>query len=570
MSQSYSYQNPTTSGQFNRVQTSYENFSSFVSTSGSSSPMTSASKPFSPGGSLGNYSTTNNFHNASNVNGASNAFNNSNNFASNGGGGGNSGMALSGASFNAPASNSFSSGIANNYNMGNGSSNLCNINSFAASSSNGLPRETVGRIANDLLKLGNEANCRIGNMQQENNLSEVETAILRSSEPIEINETEEITVNGQRGIWANKNEAINWRGIVPISQYEINQDTNPEVICKRSQQKIVYTQEIASRYLKPPTPPPPGEIIITQEANKPTPPAPPIVIRQQPPRPLTPEPLIIREAPPQPPAAIGRKMITIGGKRLPPPPRKVVIERLAPLPCKPQSVLVERWLPYSQVKRRVIFNRPTERDPVIVKPRNIIVQWEAPQVEVRQDYKYCGIVNANPADYVQRYGNTLRSPNELPQFVRDIRPPAGVVLAAECVYNPVHELEGDVEALKLIDLDREGLSQYKNFVNSLQSRDHQCFNMPSSAYQSSLCNLGLGQSEMSSNVAEIFSTINLRHDGRITQEEAEKLMLKLNSKFGRAYGENEVRAFFKCLDKNNDGSIDFDEFKRAFMGNFSC
>jgi hypothetical protein len=37
-------------------------------------------------------------------------------------------------------------------------------------------------------------------------LSSVEQAILRSQVPIEINDTEEITVNGQRGLWANKDE----------------------------------------------------------------------------------------------------------------------------------------------------------------------------------------------------------------------------------------------------------------------------------------------------------------------------------------------------------------------------
>ena len=42
-----------------------------------------------------------------------------------------------------------------------------------------------------------------------NYLSEIETAILRSSVPINLNETEEITVNGQRGIWANRSEVTN-------------------------------------------------------------------------------------------------------------------------------------------------------------------------------------------------------------------------------------------------------------------------------------------------------------------------------------------------------------------------
>ena len=204
-------------------------------------------------------------------------------------------------------------------------------------------------------------------------LSEIEAAVLRSVDaPIQVNETEELTVLGQRGIWSNKSEVVNWRGIIPISEYLINEDANPEIITKRVSQQLEYVQELAIRYLRPPTPPVPGEIVITQEPNTLTPPAPPLVIRQQPPRPDTPEPLIIREAPPQPPVPIGRKLITISGRRLPPPPRKVVIERLAPLPSKPQSVIVERWLPYNDnLKRRVVFQRAPP-DPVVVKPRNVI------------------------------------------------------------------------------------------------------------------------------------------------------------------------------------------------------
>jgi hypothetical protein len=58
---------------------------------------------------------------------------------------------------------------------------------------------------------------------------------------------------------------------------------------------------------------------------------------------------------------------------LPPPPRKVIIERLAPLPAKPQSVIIERWLPYNdKLKRKVIFQR-APADSVILKPKNVII-----------------------------------------------------------------------------------------------------------------------------------------------------------------------------------------------------
>ena len=131
--------------------------------------------------------------------------------------------------------------------------------------------------------------------------------ILASNIPIDFKETDEITVNGERGIWMNKSEIKNWRGHFPISKYPINEDPNPKVIQKRTQQQIVYQQEVAIRYLRPPTPPAPGEIFIQQEGASCAPPPPPLVLRQQPARPITPPPLVVREAPPPPPPAVGRK-----------------------------------------------------------------------------------------------------------------------------------------------------------------------------------------------------------------------------------------------------------------------
>ena len=148
----------------------------------------------------------------------------------------------------------------------------------------------------------------IGVSQGVSNLSSIEAAILRSTIPIDVNETEEITWNGQRGIWLNKSEVISWKGVVPLNEYRINEDPNPDLITKKSEQQLVYNQEVAIRYLRPPTPPPPGEILIQQEDNSVAPPAPPLIIRQQPPRPTTPQPLVIREAPPPPPPQVGSKL----------------------------------------------------------------------------------------------------------------------------------------------------------------------------------------------------------------------------------------------------------------------
>lgn len=67
-----------------------------------------------------------------------------------------------------------------------------------------------------------------------------------------------------------------------------------------------------------------------------------------------------------------------------------------------------------------------------------LVQWEAPQVQIRKDFKYLGIIRANPVEYVQRYGSQLKTAQELPSFVLDIKPPEGVVLAADYQYNQVY------------------------------------------------------------------------------------------------------------------------------------
>ncbi len=290
-------------------------------------------------------------------------------------------------------------------------------------------------------------------------LSKIEQDILRASSPINFDpeNIEEVVVNGHKGILVNKSEINEWKGHIPISDYRINEDTNPDVIVKRSTQPIVYKQDMAIRYLRPPTPPPPGDIYIREEPVQ-LPAAPPLIIRQQPPRPDTPPPLVIREAPPQPPPNYPRKIIYVQGKKIPPPPRKVIIERLPSLPSKPQSIIIERWLPYKPLKRKVIFQRASINDPVLVKSKNLVVQWENPSVTVTKEFKDLGIVRANPNDYSEKYGSTLKRSIELPTFVRDIRPPAGMILAGEFNGSALpYELEGDLAALNLVDLESEGI-----------------------------------------------------------------------------------------------------------------
>lgn len=72
-------------------------------------------------------------------------------------------------------------------------------------------------------------------------------------------------------------------------------------------------------------------------------------------------------------------------------------------------------------------------------------------------------------------------------------------------------------------------------------------------------------------VEGLFKTLDSNSDGLISSQDAERLLLKLNSTYGRNYGESESKAFFTYLATNNlgttrDGShlLDLNTFKRAF------
>jgi len=415
-------------------------------------------------------------------------------------------------------------------------------------------------IAQDLLALiggGSSSASFSASASAGGELSQIEQQILRSTQPIEVSETEEITVIGQRGVWMNKAEVNAWRGDLAITEYRIHEDANPQVITKRFEQQVEYVQELAIRYLRPPTPPAPGEIVITQEPNTNVGPAPPLIIRQAAARADTPEPLVVREAPPQPPAPVGPKRITISGKKNPPPPRKVVIERLAPLPSKPQNVIVERWLPYAETKRRVVFNKAAEVKAEVATPRNVIVQWEAPSVNVRKEVKYLGVIKANPAEYVQRYGAELKVHTALPQFVLDIKTPSEVgQLAAENSNSAkgLYELEGQLEGFQFVNLDTEGLAEYREQLLAKGIRDLGAGSSSASASASSGVAAAAGQ---------VFDMIDTDRSGEISIDEAMSIVLRLNSQLKRSYGETEVKAFFKALSGGSE-NITKSAFSQGF------
>jgi hypothetical protein len=398
--------------------------------------------------------------------------------------------------------------------------------------------------------------------------------IINAAEPVEINETEEIEAAGHRGVWANKADSLNWRRDPPIHCYPINQDPAPDFVTKRTNQKIQFEQEIAIRYLRPPTPPASGDILIVQEPSCSLPPAPPLIIRQRPTRPSTPPPLVIREAPPAPPPVLCSKLIRIPGTRLPPPPRKVIVERLPVIPVKPQSILIERWLPYARPRRRVIFQQLSDPNAEAAeqarnkKIKNLVVQWDTPRVVVRKKMCNLGVVKADPACYKSLFAESMTTADRLPEFVRELPLPNGLnkLAADESPFGQLPELYGDLDALNLIDMDREGLSAYKSYQtrrgSSVRSSSHQQQQQQQQRQRRDPNRFDVAR--MTPNETMFLKAYFTYRVSQITVMDMRQAFTELNRIFCKSYGERDVCEFFEQLDADCDRLVDFQDFKRVF------
>lgn len=77
----------------------------------------------------------------------------------------------------------------------------------------------------------------------------------------------------------------------------------------------------------------------------------------------------------------------------------------------------------------------------------------------------------NTEEYIKLYGSSLIQSKDLPEIARSIETPNDLTLAADATAEPVEQLVGDLEALKLIDLEAHGLGRYaKQLSNVLGSK----------------------------------------------------------------------------------------------------
>jgi hypothetical protein len=146
------------------------------------------------------------------------------------------------------------------------------------------------------------------------------------------------------------------------------------------------------------------------------------------------------------------------------------------------------------------------------------------------------------------------------------------------------------------DLDAEGLGEYREYLLKL-FQNHSASSSSSASAASSLrashtpvqqqqqqqqgsrattliseatshhssTTISTSHSNTSHNLIElIFRSIDRQNTGRISVGDAEKILLRLNSRLGRRYGEDDVVALFDSLDENHDQTIDLEEFRKAF------
>lgn len=347
----------------------------------------------------------------------------------------------------------------------------------------------------------------------------------------------------ERRTGLNLQSNTNCKFLPPISleQYKLNNDPDPEVIRKKPTEKVRYKQDVAIRFLEPPKAPKPGDIVVKQLPNRQIAPAPPLVVRQAPPKPSTPAPLILREAPPPPPKKIPEQVLTVPGKVIPPPARKVVVERLPPIPAKPQQIFIEKWLPFKQEKRRVVYQK-AEKECIIPNPRNLVIQWESPEVEVTREYRNLGTQMADPNEYIRRHGSEILRHEEFKAAAARVGAPESVLVSESHRHIGLPELEGDIEALKFIDLERTGLSEYRSYLSRLG------VSYDAAAFSSTANPLGF---------------VNTEASNFISMTEAQSIANNINAGAEKPANEADIRAYFDSLDTNHDGKISYDEFRAA-------
>ena len=121
---------------------------------------------------------------------------------------------------------------------------------------------------------------------------------------------------------------------------------------------------------------------------------------------------------------------------------------------KPICLKKQKNIPPQNLFHRTTFpNIPT---------KNVIIQWEPLEADVKVQIQCLGVQVVDPAAYISRYGPSLVDSSRLPAQANKFKAPNGHRLAKDGCSDDLPILTGDVHALKLIDLNSHGLSAYRS------------------------------------------------------------------------------------------------------------
>ena len=326
-----------------------------------------------------------------------------------------------------------------------------------------------------------------------------------------------------------------WQELKKMSKFPINQD-------KKSLKNIDSIEELAMEYLN-------QSSFIKQKTIKTSPPAPPVVKKSTNTNPL--QYLFIPRASPKPKTQIEPKLVTIFTKQNPPTPRKILFEH-EPMPNQPSKAQYEKSSSYRKLKAKIIQQK--EKIQNKIKPKNVIVQWEPPELVIKKDIIYLGVVRTDPDEYVKKYGPSLKAPEDLPSYVNAIKTPEGITLAAKQIKRQVCEPSKGVCEFRISDLKRENLKDDKKL------RKSKCSISDFSDYKHLADNIKRFKKYI---LAEIFAWVNLNGSEKLTRKELGKHILKFNKIWGQNYDKKDIEGLFDHLDLEKNGKVEVNTFFSA-------
>ncbi len=172
----------------------------------------------------------------------------------------------------------------------------------------------------------------------------------------------------------------------------------------------------------------------------------------------------------------------------------------------------------------------------------MIIKWDSPRVTVTKEVRSLETVPGNPDEYRRLYGDSLLSPSQLSSTLKSLNIALPQSFERTGDVQRVARLEGDLDALRLVDLDRWGLSEYKYLVKESGSGGV----------------VGVGDVW-----EEVWSQAKVE-SGRITPDEARRLLILVHQKLEKVVDEGRVSRFVSDV-TDKDGWIEFEMYKKLVV-----